>query len=173
MKDLSKKCFCPDCGTEQLTREGIKRWHCAGCGFVFYFNVAAAVAAVLRWQDQVLLTLRKNEPGQGKLDLPGGFVDPGETLEQALARELEEELHLKVSQCQYLFSYANTYAFKGLVYPTTDAFFELTFKHKPLLQAADDVAAFQWVPISAIDINDIAFDSIKMALRRLEVSRHQ
>ena len=51
----------------------------------------AGVAAVLFSGNKVLLTLRLNEPSRGRWSLPGGVVELGETVEDALTRELLEE----------------------------------------------------------------------------------
>ena len=61
----------------------------------------------LCWQDEVLVAVRARNPGKGLLDLPGGFVDPGESLEVALYRELQEELGFDMAGqlCRYLGSF--------------------------------------------------------------------
>ncbi|MCX7823649.1 MAG: NUDIX hydrolase [Syntrophobacterales bacterium] len=46
--------------------------------------------------DRVLLGLRGKEPGMGKWSIPGGVVRLGETIEEALVREMEEEVGIKV-----------------------------------------------------------------------------
>ncbi|MCD6448613.1 MAG: NUDIX hydrolase [Thermoplasmata archaeon] len=54
-----------------------------------------AVDGVLIKGDKILLIRRKNEPFKGKWALPGGFVEYGETVEEAVLREFEEEVGLK------------------------------------------------------------------------------
>ena len=54
-----------------------------------------AVDGVLIKEDKILLIRRKNEPFKGKWALPGGFVEYGETVEEAVLREFEEEVGLK------------------------------------------------------------------------------
>jgi len=53
-----------------------------------------AVGAVIIENDKVLLGLRKHEPGQWAI--PGGKVEPGETLHEALKREIREETNLEI-----------------------------------------------------------------------------
>ncbi len=53
------------------------------------------VGAVIIDKGKILLEKRKNEPGRGKWSIPGGLVDLGETLENAVTREVEEETCLK------------------------------------------------------------------------------
>ena len=104
------------------------------------------------------------------LDLPGGFVDFGESLEGALTREINEELKLHVDSWKFLFSYPNRYEYKGIVYDTTDAFFITDFGEKPNVTACDDVADIVWMPIHDIDISEIALVSIRKAIQRIKKS---
>jgi len=55
------------------------------------------VSAVIFVDKSVLLVLRKQEPARGKWSLPGGAVELGESILEALARELQEELSIKIA----------------------------------------------------------------------------
>ncbi|ODB82704.1 hypothetical protein A3194_18220 [Candidatus Thiodiazotropha endoloripes] len=158
--------FCPHCGNEGLDwREG-KQWFCNNCEFTYYHNSAAAVGAVLSCQDEILLTVRKHNPCQGKLDLPGGFVDYHESLEVALSREIREELNLLVStqSWRYLFSYGNRYPYADIQYYTTDSFFHLQLEDKPEIVVGDDVAEIRWMKTNQIALEDIGLDSVRNAV---------
>lgn len=121
---------------------------------------------MIHCQGELLLAERAFDPGQGKLDLPGGFQEFGETLEEGLRRELYEELGLKIPEekMRYLFSYSNRYPYKGIIYYSCDAYFEIEYDTKPKITVDDDVASVQWVPIDAIELNTIAFENMKRAL---------
>jgi ADP-ribose pyrophosphatase YjhB (NUDIX family) len=125
------------------------------------------VAAMLFHHKEILLTIRKADPGKGMLDLPGGFVDPGESLEEALYREIEEELNFRTHGWEYLFSFPNRYEYKGVVYDTTDAFFKADLDEKPQITACDDVADTVWIPVSNIDLNAVALQSIRSAIDQI------
>lgn len=56
----------------------------------------AGVAAVVFSEDRVLLTLRGNEPSRGRWGLPGGVVELGERVEDAVVREAEEETGIRI-----------------------------------------------------------------------------
>ncbi|MCG7926376.1 MAG: NUDIX domain-containing protein [Candidatus Thiodiazotropha taylori] len=160
--------FCPHCGSEGLEwREG-KQWFCNQCGFTYFHNAAAAVGAVLSFQDQILLTVRKHYPCQGMLDLPGGFVDYHESLEAALSREISEELNLLFSESRwrYLFSYGNRYLYADIQYYTTDAFFLLRLEEKPEIVVGDDVAETRWIKTDQIALEDIGLESVRNAVGR-------
>jgi 8-oxo-dGTP pyrophosphatase MutT (NUDIX family) len=84
--------YCPSCAAEGIRFDGVHKYSCPACGFVFYQNTAAATGCVIRGKQGILFLVRGKEPARGKLDLPGGFVDPGEGALEGLVRELREEI---------------------------------------------------------------------------------
>ena len=62
----------------------------------------AGVAAVVFQGSEVLLVRRGNEPSKGKLGIPGGVVELGETAEEAVVREVEEETGIRVKPLRVL-----------------------------------------------------------------------
>src|SRR5690606_8958188 len=119
---------------------------CPACGFHYYHNVAAAVAAVIVHDGCVLVTRRAREPAAGLLDLPGGFVDPGEAAEHALHRELAEELGWNARDCvpRYLGTRPNTYLYAGVRYATCDLFYRYDPPTRPHLVGNAEIAAWSW-----------------------------
>ena len=84
--------YCPVCGSAHFEPHDFKSRRCRDCGFIFYQNASASVVGVsVNEQQEILVGRRAFEPARGTLDLPGGFVDAGETLEEAVMRELKEE----------------------------------------------------------------------------------
>lgn len=156
--------FCPSCGQQTFIASSEKSFQCSECAFTFFKNTASAVLAIIRCQDEILVAVRAREPGKGMWDFPGGFVDYDESLEQALFRELEEELAFKAENARYFGSCPNTYRYKDVVYKTCDAFFAIELKQKPNMQANDDVADVKWVKTSEIQTDKFAFDSARKAL---------
>lgn len=123
---------------------------CSSCGLEMYFNVAAAVAALIfNPKGELLFTVRKHDPAKGMLDLPGGFVDNDETIEEALKREIKEELNLDIKESKYLTSVPNIYLYKGLTYRTIDLFFECTVESLDEIIPNDDVADYRFMPLTA------------------------
>lgn len=138
-----------------------------------FLNVAAAVAAVIRFEGELLLTIRANQPAQGKLDFAGGFVDPGENLEAALIRELQEELSITVSKPTYLGSYSNTYPYRGITYKTADAFFLIDLNQPPNIKKNDEIQALKWLKLEDIEAHQLAFDSGRAILKQLRAMEDQ
>ena len=87
--------FCPQCGSALESRwidaDVRHRQVCSGCGKICYENPRILVATVVTCGDKLLLCRRAEPPSQGKWTPPSGFVEIGETLEQAAARETYEE----------------------------------------------------------------------------------
>jgi NAD+ diphosphatase len=158
--------FCPACGAETFQAVDRKQFLCQSCGFVYFQNVAAAAGAVIEAEGQLLLVRRAKQPDQGMLDLPGGFVDPGETVEQALARELKEELGLELEpNFDYLCSSVNEYPYQGVLYHSLDLFFLVQLVKQPRICPADDVGGYCWMEPREIHFDEIAFSSVRDALR--------
>ena len=160
--------FCPKCGHETLKWNNVTKFHCSNCDFVLYHNTAAAVAVLIKHEEELFFTVRNQEPGKGKLDLPGGFCDPKESSEETCARELYEELELKIDiqKLKYLGSRPNIYPYKNIDYNTMDLFYEYEVEEKfDITLEESEISAGIWVPISEIEIDKIAFDSQKDFIR--------
>jgi NAD+ diphosphatase len=165
--------YCPKCGAAALRLVGGKLLRCGACGFELYLNAAASAAALIAdEQDRLLITVRGKEPGKGMWDLPGGFVDPGESAEEALRREVREEVGLEVAAMQYVASYPNTYDYMGVRYSTMDMGF-LCRVHEPAKAAPQerDIRAILFVPLQEIDLGRFAFPSLARLVERYSHSR--
>jgi ADP-ribose pyrophosphatase YjhB (NUDIX family) len=162
--------YCPRCGRgEQDGNEGNK-WICKYCNFTYYHNTAAAVSAVIKYQDEILMTVRMNDPVQGMLDLPGGFVDYDETLEQALSREIAEELRIVIAENEwrYLFSYPNRYQYAGVEYYTSDAFFIHETCARPQTMVGEEVVDVVWLKVKNMTLERVGFESVRNAIKALQ-----
>jgi 8-oxo-dGTP diphosphatase len=92
--------FCPVCGgrleNRLLKATEPERLVCTDCGFVFYIDPKLAVLALVPYQGGLVMVRRAIEPGYGLWVAPGGFVDVGERVEDAVVRETFEEANLTV-----------------------------------------------------------------------------
>jgi len=85
--------YCPVCGTplESGVFEAKKRKFCPNCDFIDYKNPLPVALAIAVKNKRFLLIKRGVAPGKGRWASPSGFIELGETPEEACLRELEEE----------------------------------------------------------------------------------
>jgi len=153
---------CPSCGSDAVKADSAKSILCGGCGFVYFSNAAPAAAALITNTDnELLVAVRKNEPGKGLWDLPGGFVDPGETVEGALRREMREELNLQIQSLRYFASAPNEYVYKDVTYSTVDLAFICRVEDFSELAAMDDIEKVVFIPLDKIDPGRFCFASCR------------
>jgi ADP-ribose pyrophosphatase YjhB (NUDIX family) len=158
---------CPKCGSPRLEVNNEKSKRCTDCGFVYYFNPSAATVAVIHrgTPPELLVCRRAKDPAKGTLDLPGGFIDIGETAEAGVAREVREESGLEVVSTRYLFSLPNIYVYSGFPVHTLDLFFDCRVDDFAPLRAMDDAAEVFFKPVSELRIADFGLASIRQGLQ--------
>lgn len=114
-----------------------------------YENPRPCVELILFHEDKILVCERGREPSKGKFDFPGGFGECGESNEQAIQREIKEELQLQktdYSDLQYLTSFHASYPFGKEVYDNLVAVFTAKLCASPdKITVSDDVASVRWI----------------------------
>ncbi len=165
---LEKFKFCPVCGSSRFVINNFKSKCCEDCGFIYYANPCSATAAfIVNDRQEMLVVRRAKEPAKGTLDLPGGFCDMGETVEEGMIREIEEETGLQVHDIQYLFSSPNVYQYSGMGIHTLDMDFLVRVKGDTIaVRAADDAAEAIWIPINKVNPAEFGLTSIRNAVIR-------
>lgn len=161
-RNLASFRYCPRCGSGNFGFEGEKLLKCRDCSFEFYLNAAAAVAGLILDQEgRLLVTVRDKEPAKGMCDLPGGFIDFGESAEDGLRREIREELGLEVLSAEYLCSAPNTYEYKGICYYTVDMAYVCQVEDASQAKAHTEVAGILWEKPEEIDPAKFGFASMR------------
>jgi NAD+ diphosphatase len=140
------KC-CPKCGCKAFkTKDNGRSFTCEECHFNYYLNNSAAVACLIfNTEGKLLLARRAVEPARGMLDLPGGFVEPMESAEAAVKREIKEELGVRVTSADYLASFPNEYIFSGFSVFTVDLAFVCKVDDLSAIVPADDVSEVEFI----------------------------
>ena len=118
-------------------------------------------AVIIFEKEKLVLIRRKNPPFKGDYALPGGFVDIGETVEDACKREAKEEtnINVKIKKLIGVFSdperdpRGHTVTIAFLCEPKTK-------KEKP--KAQDDAASLELVPLTKVASLKLAFDHMQI-----------
>ncbi len=161
--------FCPRCGVARpLDNHNQSPLRCGGCGLTFFFNPTVAAAAfVTDPAGRLLLIRRAKDPSAGKLGVPGGFIDFGESAEEGLRREVREEVGIEINQLRFLVSFPNTYFYRDVTYPVVDLYFTATAVNPEAARPLDAVLGIEWRLPGEIPDEEVAVPSMRVALRSL------
>ncbi len=160
--------YCPHCAHKGFLPTESNAYTCDACGFHYHHNIASAAGALLQDdQGRILFVRRAKNPHQGKLGIPGGFVSPGESAEETVRREVEEELGLQLGPLQYLASFPNVYPYRGIDYQVLDLYFTGRVPSLEKVVTSDEIAGYVLLPLAEVRLEDLAFDSLRAALQYL------
>lgn len=160
--------FCPRCGSQYFPATGSRSFKCEDCSFNYFVNSSAAVAVLLfNANGELLFTRRAVNPHIGKLDLPGGFIDPMETAEQAAIREIKEELGIQIHSLRYFCSFPNEYIFSRYSVFTLDLAFLAKTESLHNMTAMDDISSFEFHKPQDVDLKELPSISMKNILKEL------
>lgn len=92
--------FCGRCGAETQTAPSERAQVCPQCGLMAFPRLSPAIIVRIQRGEQILLARNHRFP-PGRFSVLAGFVEPGETLEEAVAREVREEVGIRVRDIRY------------------------------------------------------------------------
>ncbi len=105
--------FCPQCSgplEKRLVKAGDpEQLFCPQCGFIFYLDPKVVVVAMVPKDNGLVLVRQDRDYRRDSWVLPGGFVNLGESLEEAVVREVLEETRLSIRVTRVL----NAYSYPG------------------------------------------------------------
>ncbi|NND38943.1 MAG: NUDIX hydrolase [Pseudomonadales bacterium] len=94
--------FCSECGAKVIKKicapDNRERYCCTSCNTIHYQNPKVLVSCYATWEDKILWIRRNTQPCKGLWSAPSGFLEEGEDLETAAARELYEETHAEIDR---------------------------------------------------------------------------
>lgn len=93
--------FCGRCGSRTSTHDRDRAMHCESCRAIFYPRLSPSIITLVHKGEELLLARNHNFP-EGMYSTLAGFVEPGESIEETLRREVKEEVGVKVGQIEYL-----------------------------------------------------------------------
>jgi ADP-ribose pyrophosphatase YjhB (NUDIX family) len=154
--------YCMHCGQRLTTAvpegDNKRRLVCFDCGFVHYINPRPVAGLIpVREDGRLLLVRRAIEPRIGSWVFPGGFMDVGETAEEAAARETLEEANLEVGELVLVGVYTRTGP--GVVV--------MVYEGRALSEAAagHETLEIAWFQPEQLPWPELAFDTTNWALR--------
>jgi 8-oxo-dGTP diphosphatase len=154
--------FCPRCGGRlelRVVKKGEpERLVCRQCSFIFYLGPKLVAAVICEMDGGIVMTQRAIEPGYGKWTFPGGFMDRGETAEDAASREAREEAGVEVEVGEIL----GLYSYEDQV-PVIAVYTGRVTGGK--LQALDETMAARVFPRDGLPWGEMAFPSTEQALK--------
>jgi len=155
--------YCSVCATPVIKRipagDNRLRFVCDSCQTIHYHNPKIVAGCIPEWNGQVLLCRRAIEPKSGLWTFPAGFMELGESTEQAAVRETLEEAQAQVQ---------DICLFAVLSLPHIGQAY-LVFRGpmgSPDFGVGDESLEVKLFALSAIPWDDIAFPVVKDALRR-------
>ena len=155
--------FCPSCGhsTERLVPEGDNRERdvCTACDKIHYQNPRIIAGCLVAWEDKVLLCKRAISPRKGYWTLPAGFMEVGETIEQAALRETVEEAnaYVKADSLQTIFNLPHI----GQVY----MIYLSSFLSSPEFSSGPESLETKLFSEDDIPWDELAFETMRLSLK--------
>jgi ADP-ribose pyrophosphatase YjhB (NUDIX family) len=155
--------FCSDCGARVASAiplgDHLPRYVCEACGTIHYENPKLIVGCVPEFDGRILLCRRAIEPRLGFWTVPAGFMENGETLQEAAARESREEALAEVEIGSLLTVVHVLHAHQVHV------FFRARLP-TPSFGPAPESLEVELVPHAEIPWSELAFPSTEFTLRR-------
>jgi ADP-ribose pyrophosphatase YjhB (NUDIX family) len=155
--------FCNECGAADLQTTmpygdvGL-RFNCRACGAVHYPKHSVVAGCVAGFHGRILLCQRAIEPYRGMWTIPGGYVEIGETLQEAAMRETREEAQAEVTDLRLLAVY-NLPMFSEVYVLFAARLVE------PRFVAGPESLAVKLIAPEQIDWQSLAFPMVREALR--------
>lgn len=154
------KKFCHLCGA--LYVEGkTQPWECQGCGSLVYENSLPAAEIILfDAKQRAVLAVRGINPNKGKVDGIGGFLEPNESNEKAVLRELREETGIlpeNIGPLTYVQSWTAKYPFSKEEHTVLSSTFTAQLNESVKISPHDDVAEIIYVSLEQLPTTDFSY----------------
>jgi ADP-ribose pyrophosphatase YjhB (NUDIX family) len=162
--------FCSNCGAAVARRvpvgDTVPRWVCDACGVIHYQNPLVVAGVIPEHEGRLLLCRRAIEPRYGYWTLPAGFMENGETVAQAAARETMEEAGARIDIGEPFSMISVPYVNQVHV------FFRARLLHLDFAPG-EETLEVQLFEEAALPWKDIAFRTVGLTLRRWVEDRRQ
>lgn len=152
--------YCGVCATAMQLLPGERCMSCPHCGFTAYPRISPAMMVLIRKGDQALLALHTNSTTNRYTPL-AGFLEAGESIEQAVHREVMEEVGLRVQNLRYFSSQSWPFPHSLMIAFTAD------YLDGEIRVDANEIAEARWfgphdewpAPVAAVSISSLLVDA--------------
>lgn len=145
MTPLQAYKFCPRCAST-LEIKGSNILTCTQCKNRVFINASAAVGLIIENdKGQIMMAIRAQEPYKGAWDIPGGFIMPHESIEEAAIREAQEELSVTIKPGKIFANSPSIYNYQSVDVPVLDVYITATIE-SGRIKPSDDVAEIHFLP---------------------------
>jgi len=157
------KFHCLRCGSK-LRKYSHREFICPKCRYTHYVNPYPTTSVIVENEKgEIMLVKRKYNPKKGYWDLPGGFVDLGESGEECSRREIKEELGINLKELIYLGSYPDKYFFQK-INENTFTLWYMAKMPKEKIKVSDDISGYKFFKPKSIPYNRLAFVNLGKAI---------
>ena len=165
--------FCRRCGVPFVSESNFA-FICQN-GHEIFMTASPSIGVILfNSKNEILIVERAHEPKKGMFDLPGGFCDGPESLEQAVRRELKEEVALDFgvdyTNLQFINSGIEYYHYKGEDLRVLSCVFRATLTSDTLPEAFDDAVNPRFIPLADVDLDKMSFTVLRDAVEKLQAN---
>ncbi len=150
--------YCPTCATPLVEQviDMAPRQVCPQCQFVHFLDPKVVVIVVIYYEGKLLLGKRNYDPGKGLWSFFGGYVDRGEQVEAAAAREVREETGLTVQIGPLIGVYSATDDPNVLIVYQADL---LTIPGETLLPPSEEISELALFPLEELPALAFSIDA--------------
>jgi NAD+ diphosphatase len=161
--------FCPVCGGKFQTNSVIEK-QCTNCGYIYFIAAKPAAGALVIDESGAMLLIRRNRnPYKDTLDIPAGFSDDMETLEDTLKREMMEEVGLNTDEvkCEFFKSFIGDYDYKGVTKRFLSAIYIIRIDDstKATLNPGSDASEIVFIKPEEMNMDEIGFPEVKKLIK--------
>ncbi len=129
--------FCGHCANPMQLASGERAFKCAACGMIAYPRISPAMMVLIKRDDHILLARHVQSP-TGRFSALAGFLEAGESIEEAIHREVFEEVGLRVKNLQYFGSQSWPFPHSLMIAFTAD------YAAGDIVADASEIAEARW-----------------------------